>query len=124
MEREGLAGMADPAHSTLRCRNFEDPRSSAKATLPSALSMLISCQLAIHIYSSQVYGGKRTGFDARIRDRRSVIHPKLLRASQAVDHAIEQILYRFYEGDLQLFTFPPLYAKCIGVYVQRLQSRG
>ena len=115
-------------------RLFEDPKGVSRHSIPAALAALISCQLAIHLYSttvlSQAAGTAHNAGGSSIpprftvmRDRPSVVIPKLCGLSRAIDQAIELIVVHFYESDFQSFTFAPLYAKALKTYVECLRAR-
>lgn len=53
-----------------------------------------------------------------IFDRPSVVLPQLAGVSMAVDEAIESILGTYYESDLMTFSFAPLYARCLKMYIE------
>ncbi len=136
---------------------FEDSRGCSRHSIPAALSALLSCQLAVHLYSTMVQSGGLDGEEypamaaavggaaARgrrgggmdggggggpgfprfnlTRDRPSVVIPKFVGVSLALDQAIEQIVVQFYASDFQAFSFAPLYARCLKMYVECLAER-
>lgn len=125
-------------------RTLEDPRAVSRHSIPSVLVALLSCQLAVHLYSTMVQsqggsladeflrggsGGKGGGGAAVpprftvMRDRPSVVIPKLCGVSRALDQAIETIIVNFYESDFHSFSFAPLYARCLKMYVECLRER-
>ncbi|GAB5031282.1 Hypothetical protein NocV09_00501500 [Nannochloropsis oceanica] len=110
---------------------FEDSRGCSRHSIPSVIGALVSCQLAMHLYSYMVLceggeeggagGTTRKGGVARfqvILDRPSVVLPQLVGVSLAVDDAIEEIVEKYYDSDFATFSFAPLYARCVKMYVE------
>lgn len=110
---------------------FEDSRGCSRHSIPTVIGALVSCQLALHLYSTMmlcegvegggVGGRTRKGGVARfqvILDRPSVVLPQLVGVSLAVDEAIEEIVEKFYDSDFATFSFAPLYARCVKMYVE------
>ncbi len=121
---------------------FEDSRGASRHSIPAVLAALLSCQLAIHLYSSVALlpppgqeedgapgTGKGKGKLAGsvrftvLRDRPSVVAPQLCDVSAALDRAIEQIVVGYYDSDFASFAFAPLYARLIKMYVESLRER-
>ena len=116
---------------------FEDSRGCSRHSIPAVIGSLVSCQLALHLYSTMVLckGGEEEGGGGRTRkggvprfqvilERPSVVLPQLVGVSLAVDEAIEGIVERYYDSDFGTFCFAPLYARCVKMYVECGRRKG
>lgn len=121
---------------------FEDSRGASLHSIPAVLAALLSCQLAVHLYSSVALqepgGGGGDGVEGPrrgkggagggvrftvLRDRPSVVLPQFCDVSAALDRAVEQIVVCYYDSDFASFAFAPLYARLIKLYLENLREK-
>ena len=121
---------------------FEDGRGASRHSIPAVLAALLSCQLAVHLYSSVALqepgGGGGDGVEGPrrgkgaggggvrftvMRDRPSVVLPQFCDVSAALDRAVEQIVVCYYDSDFASFAFAPLYARLIKMYLENLREK-